>query len=343
MITLGIETSCDECAVALLENDNLIAQLVASQAEEFSTYGGVVPELSSRLHIQHIAPVVARLFSLAKIRPDTVDLVAYTNRPGLMGSLLVGATYAKNFAWALRKPFIAVNHLLAHVIIAKKLHNDLHFPFLGVVASGGHTVLMLVKGYEEENIKILGTTLDDAIGECFDKVAKAYNLPYPGGIHVDRISREADSYAFNFPYPKLNSMYAGKYDLSYSGLKNAVINQRHQFLVHNGVDSVENILASFQRVAVGQLLKAVFKASSDFSIKHVVIGGGVAANSFLKKEMKNQSSVEFFGLPSELCGDNGHMIAYYGKELYMLRNKRSDNLTTGIVSRVNMFKHIRLK
>ncbi|NIZ19015.1 tRNA (adenosine(37)-N6)-threonylcarbamoyltransferase complex transferase subunit TsaD [Spirochaetales bacterium BR151] len=341
MIVLGIESSCDECAVALLAGDEVVHQVIASQIEAHQCYGGVAPEVASRLHIEQISTVVDQLFTQSPYHPEDIDLVAYTNRPGLMGSLLVGATFAKHFAWALGKPFIAVNHLLAHLFVAKQEHPTLTFPFLGVIASGGHTVIAVVEGYQEDQVKVLGTTLDDAIGECFDKVGKAYGLPYPAGVHVDKLAQTGDAQAYAFPYPKLNPRYAGAYDCSYSGLKNAVINQKEQFLRADAEDSLENIMASFQYVAVRQLVKIILKASNDFSLHQVVIGGGVAANSALRAMIQSYTHLKFFSLPSKLCGDNGQMIAYYGKELFLERGKTSDALDTGVIPRVDLFKYQR--
>ncbi|NIZ41090.1 tRNA (adenosine(37)-N6)-threonylcarbamoyltransferase complex transferase subunit TsaD [Entomospira entomophila] len=341
MIVLGIETSCDECAVAILDGDIFIANVVASQIKEHQVYGGVAPEVASRLHIEQISVVVDQAFQQAGLSPKDIDLVAYTNRPGLMGSLLIGSTFAKNFAWALKKPFVAVNHLLAHILVAGYVYPALEFPFLGVVASGGHTTLMLVKGYKESDVQIVGTTLDDAIGECYDKVAKAYGLNYPGGPEIDRIAQTGEAKAFHFPQPKLNKRFAGEYDLSYSGLKNAVINQRHQFHCDGFDDSLANIMASFQYAAMEQLMRTINRVTKDFYIQQVVIGGGVAANSYLRERMSQESHLQFLDLPLTLCGDNGQMIAYYGKELYIAQDKQGDSLTVGVTPRVELFRYQR--
>ncbi|NIZ46476.1 tRNA (adenosine(37)-N6)-threonylcarbamoyltransferase complex transferase subunit TsaD [Entomospira nematocerorum] len=342
MIVLGIETSCDECAVAILDGDSFVARIVASQVKDHQVYGGVAPEVASRLHIEQISTTVDQAFKQANLLPKDIDLVAYTNRPGLMGSLLVGATFAKNFAWALKKPFVAVNHLLAHILVARYVHKNLQFPFLGIVASGGHTTLMLIRGYKEDDVQILGATMDDAIGECYDKVAKAYGLNYPGGPEVDHLAKQGASKAFNFPQPKLNRRFAGQYDLSYSGLKNAVINQRHQFRREGFDDSLVNIMAGFQYAAIEQLIRTIDRAAHDFKINQVVIGGGVAANSYLRQCMKEKSHLNFFDLPLSLCGDNGEMIAYYGKELYFAQDKQGDSLTVGVMPRVNLFRYQRV-
>ncbi len=334
MITLGIETSCDECAVALLRGNQVLGRVVASQIEQHRIYQGVAPEVASRLHAELIAPSVQETFRQASLIPAQIDLVAYTNRPGLVGSLLVGAGFAKNFAWALGKPSIAVNHVLAHLFVASMVHPELTYPFIGVVASGGHTII--VRAMALDQVEVLGSTLDDAIGECYDKVAKFYNMGYPGGPAVDALAQTGDPTAFRFPSANLSKRPNSHYDMSFSGIKTAVINQKEQFLQPGKTSTPANIAASFQNAAIGQLIKKVERALTDFSIKTLVIGGGVAANSHLRKSVQKLRGVTVCDLPLSLCGDNGEMIAFYGSQLYALQGASS--LDTGVEARAPLFK-----
>lgn len=334
MITLGIETSCDECAVALINGNQVLGRVVASQIEQHRPYQGVAPEVASRLHAELIAPSVQETLRQAGLTPAQIELVAYTNRPGLVGSLLVGAGFAKNFAWALGIPSVAVNHVLAHLFIAGMVHPTLAYPFIGVVASGGHTIITLVQGLNQ--VEVLGSTLDDAIGECYDKVAKFYNMGYPGGPAVDALAQTGDASAFIFPRANLSKRPNSRYDLSFSGIKTAVINQKEQFLQPGKSVSPANIAASFQKAAMGQLLKKVERALTDFAITTLVIGGGVAANSHLRASVQKLKGVTVCDLPLSLCGDNGEMVAFYGTQLYALQG--ASGLEMGVEARAPLFK-----
>ena len=308
MTVLGIETSCDECSAAVVvDAKEVLSNVIATQIELHKPYQGVVPELASRLHTEWIEQVVDAAISKAGITKEDLDAVAFTNRPGLLGSLLVGVNFAKCFASTLDIPFIAIDHIRAH-LYASQIETPLEYPYLGVLVSGGHTVICKVNSYD--SVDVLGTTIDDAIGEAFDKVAKFYDLGYPGGVVIDRMSKSGDANAFAFPGPTMDRD-KHPYDMSYSGLKTAVINQKDRFLNPGHEDTKENIAASFQRQAVNILMRRVKVALKDTGLTRISAGGGVAANSLLRKELKDLEkggyTVTFPSL--KLCTDNGAMVA----------------------------------
>ena len=226
MKVLGIESSCDETACAIVEDGKtILSNVVATQIPFHRVYKGVVPEIASRKHVEWILPVVKQALKEADLTLDDIDAIASTNRPGLMGSLLVGLTFGKTLAWSLNKPFIAVNHMLGH-LYASHLANDIPYPYIGLLVSGGHSIICKVSGFDD--IEVMGTTVDDSVGEAFDKVAKFYGLGYPGGVIIDNLAKNGDKRAFSFPTPKLDST-EHRYDVSFSGLKTAVIHQRDMF------------------------------------------------------------------------------------------------------------------
>lgn len=336
MIVLGIETSCDECSAAVVRDGHeILSNVIATQIELHKPYQGVVPELASRLHTEWIAQVVKAAVAQAGLSNSDIDAVAVSNRPGLLGSLLVGVSFAKAFACALDIPVIGIDHIRAH-LYASQIETPLEYPYLGVLVSGGHTVICRVDGYDE--IKVLGTTIDDAIGEAFDKVAKFYNLGYPGGVVIDKLSRSGDPMAFLFPGPTLDRG-DHPYDMSYSGLKTAVINQLDKFRNGEAEASDVNIAASFQRCAVGILMKRVRAALKDTGLTRVSAGGGVAANSLLRSELKDLEkggyTVTFPSL--KLCTDNGAMVA--GLAFRYLQDGFCDDMGLTASSRVVAFKH----
>lgn len=336
MIVLGIETSCDECSAAVVRDGHeILSNVIATQIELHKPYQGVVPELASRLHTEWIAQVVKAAVAQAGLSNSDIDAVAVSNRPGLLGSLLVGVSFAKAFAYALDIPVIGIDHIRAH-LYASQIETPLEYPYLGVLVSGGHTVICRVNGYDE--IKVLGTTIDDAIGEAFDKVAKFYNLGYPGGVVIDKLSRSGDPMAFLFPGPTLDRG-DHPYDMSYSGLKTAVINQLDKFRNGEAEASDVNIAASFQRCAVGILMKRVRAALKDTGLTRVSAGGGVAANSLLRSELKDLEkggyTVTFPSL--KLCTDNGAMVA--GLAFRYLQDGFCDDMGLTASSRVVAFKH----
>ncbi len=335
MNVLGIETSCDECSAAVVrDGKDILSNVIATQIELHKPYQGVVPELASRLHTEWVEQVVKAAIMQAGLTVKDIDAVAVTNRPGLLGSLLVGVSFAKGFASALGIPLIGVDHIRAH-LYASQIENPLEYPYLGILVSGGHTVICRVDGFDE--VEVLGTTIDDAIGEAFDKVAKFYDLGYPGGVVIDRLSKNGDSMAFLFPGPTLDRG-EHPYDMSYSGLKTGVINQLDKFRNNGAEATPENIAASFQRAAVGILMKRVKLALKDTGLKRVSAGGGVAANSLLRSELKELEkggyTVTFPSL--KLCTDNGAMIAGLGYR-YLKEGCASDDFLTA-QSRVAAFK-----
>ena len=334
MYVLGIETSCDECSAAVVEDGrNILSNVIATQIELHRPFDGVVPELASRLHTEWISQVVYAAIRQAGIRKEDIGAIAATARPGLLGSLLVGLNFAKGMASVMDVPFIGIDHIRAH-LYAPQIEHPLEYPYLGVLLSGGHTVICRVESYD--SIEVLGTTVDDAIGEAFDKVAKHYGLGYPGGVMIDRLAQKGDPMAFRFSGPKMGASY-NPYDISYSGLKTAVINQLDIFSTGKPA-TPENIAASFQRVAVGMLMKRVDKALKDTGLMRISAGGGVAANSLVRSSLKAYEEKGYeVSFPSlKLCTDNGAMVAGLGYR-YIADGVRSDfDLTAS--ARVSAFK-----
>jgi N6-L-threonylcarbamoyladenine synthase len=345
MKILGIETSCDECAAAVVEDGKkVLSNIIATQIPFHKPFNGVVPEIASRKHTEWIYNVVKEALDKAKLNPENIDAVAVTNRPGLLGSLIVGLSFAKAFAWARNIPLIAVDHMLAH-LYASQLDTDtsysnraLTYPFLGLLVSGGHSIICRANAFDD--IIVLGATIDDAVGEAFDKVAKHYNFGYPGGTAIDRMAQNGDSGAFRFPLPRLNKGAPSKEsghrcDVSYSGLKNAVINQLDLFRIKKDAKP-EDIAASFQKTAVEILLRALLNASVDSGLTSVAAGGGVAANSCLRSRLAEHKELHCVFPPPEFCGDNGAMIAGIAFR-YLSRGDRSPlNITAS--ARVEGFK-----
>jgi len=333
MLVLGIETSCDECSVAIVEDGrNIRSNVVATQIELHRPYNGVVPELASRKHTEWILPVYREALHRAGAVLEDIDGLAATNRPGLSGSLLVGHSFAKGLAFASGKPFIGVDHIRAH-LYAAHLERDIEYPYLGLLVSGGHTIICRVDSFD--SVDILGTTIDDACGEAFDKVAKFYDMGYPGGVAVDRLSAGGNDKVFNFPYPSLHKG-GHRYDVSYSGLKTAVIHQLDQFWDGKNEKSLQNIAASFQKTAIGILLSQLLKAVDDTGIRRVVAGGGVAANSYLRRELGEADNLEVIFPSLPLCTDNGAMTAGIG--YHYLRAGICSDFSETVSARVGGFR-----
>ena len=309
MIVLGIETSCDECSAALVKDgQEVLSNKISTQIEFHRPYYGVVPEIASRKHLEWIYPVVESSLHKAGAGLTDIDGIAVTYRPGLIGSLLVGLSFAKGLAFAAGKSFIGIDHILAH-LYAPHLEHDISYPYLGLIVSGGHTIIAKVDSFK--SFKVLGTTIDDACGEAFDKVAKHYKLGYPGGVEIDKLSAHGSPSAFHFPKPSLHKG-SHTYDVSYSGLKTAVINQLDKFWDGSSKKSVENIAASFQRTAIDIIAEKVIQAANDTGIKKIVAGGGVAANSYLRKVLKQNSEYDVIFPSPVYCTDNGAMVAGIG-------------------------------
>lgn len=319
MIVLGVESSCDECSVALVRDGReILGHVIATQIEIHKPYEGVVPELASRKHMEWIVPVFRDALKQAGMGADAIEGVAATDKPGLAGSLQVGFCFAKSFAWSRGLDFVGVNHIQAH-LYAPLMERTLDYPFLGLLVSGGHTIICKVNGIDD--FEVLGASIDDAVGEAFDKVAKHYGLGYPGGKVIDQLARTGDPQAFQFPYPNL---YKGNhpYDVSYSGLKNAAVNQLDIFWNGKSEKTMENIAASFERIAVDTLVKKTVKAAEDYGLKTIVAGGGVAANSYLRQKLGSLPGVDVYFPPMVLCADNAAMIAGLGYHL-LIRGDRS--------------------
>ncbi|MDR0472600.1 MAG: tRNA (adenosine(37)-N6)-threonylcarbamoyltransferase complex transferase subunit TsaD [Treponema sp.] len=340
MKILGIETSCDECAAAVVEDgEAILSNVVATQIPFHAAYNGVVPEIASRKHTEWIQAAARNALEKACSGPSDIDAVAATSRPGLLGALLVGLNFAKAFAWAVNKPFIAVDHILAH-LYASRMDTGVSpqpaYPFLGLLVSGGHTIICRADDFDD--LTILGTTVDDAAGEAFDKVTKHYGFGYPGGLNIEKLSKTGDPLAFRFPLPNLRK--GTGCDVSFSGLKNAVINQTEQFRVlqkpEGEAQEKANIAASFQKTAVDILVRAVSRAVEETGIKAIVAGGGVAANSLLRSRLAGIDGLCCIFPPLELCGDNAAMVA--GIAYQYLKRGISSPLTVTAGARVKAFK-----
>ncbi len=307
-LTLGIETSCDETAVAVLEGANrLQSNVIASQVELHAPYGGIVPELASRRHLEVIQPILDRALAEAGIGLSEVTAVAVTQGPGLVGSLLVGVSVAKAIAYARRLPLVGVNHLEGHIAAALLTFPALGYPFLALVVSGGHTHLYHVPA--ECTYELLGRTRDDAAGEAFDKVAKLLALGYPGGPLIEREAREGNPAAIRFPRASFSN---GGLDFSFSGLKTAVV---HHLRGRKAPAERKDICASFQQAAVDMLTGRVMQAARDLGVRSVVVAGGVACNGSLRRELLAEAEADGIQLcmpPPALCTDNAAMIAAAG-------------------------------
>jgi N6-L-threonylcarbamoyladenine synthase len=342
MRVLGIESSCDECAAAVVEDGSVIlSDIVATQVPFHAKYQGVVPEIASRKHSEWIYGVVQRALDEAGVKPRDLDGVAATARPGLIGSLLVGLCFAKGMAWAIDKPFVAVDHILAHLYAsrlrekASRTEPQAEYPFLGLLVSGGHTIICKVEGFDR--IEVLGTTIDDAVGEAFDKVAKHYGFGYPGGSAIDALAELGDDRAFAFPIPSLHKG-EHRYDVSYSGLKTAAVRQLELFRRSGAATTDADIAASFRKTAVDILLSRLFRAVEDTGLQRVVAGGGVAANSYLRRELARRGDIEAIFPSLRLCGDNGAMVA--GIACKYLERGESSGLNAGVSARVPRFKRL---
>ncbi len=311
-VILGIESSCDETSAAILNNFDVVSHIVYSQMVH-KKYGGVVPELASRAHEHAISQVVHSAFEEAKMKPEDIDAIAVTYGPGLMGALLVGLNYAKGFALAQNIPFIGVNHVEAHLYAPMLEFPELEPPFLCLLVSGGHTMIVDVKGVKQ--FKILGTTRDDAAGESFDKTARLLKIGYPGGPVIDKLSDVGDPNAVKFPRSLLEP---DSLDFSFSGMKTAVLNYMKKHPDPSEQDKA-NIAASFQEAVVDVLKEKVRRAIVATGHKQVIVAGGVAANRRLRSELKAMSTamgVELFYPPLQYCTDNAAMIAATGVMYY---------------------------
>jgi len=318
LVILGIESSCDDTSAAVLRGSKVLSNVIANQSIH-EKYGGVVPELASRAHQQNIIPVIDTAIKQAKIKKSEIDLIAYTKGPGLLGSLLVGSSFAKSLSLGLNKPLVAVNHMKAHILahfIDQENHTIPTFPFLCLTVSGGHTQIVIVKDHND--MQVIGTTIDDAAGEAFDKSAKVLGLKYPGGPMIDKYAKNGNINAFTFGKPKIKDL-----NFSFSGLKTSILNQVNSSVMKNPNfinDNLNDLCASIQHSIITILLEKVTKAISQTNIKNIAIAGGVSANSYLRNELiklSKKDNLNIYIPKFEYCTDNAAMIAIAGKFKYV--------------------------
>lgn len=322
---LAIESSCDETAVAIIEDaKKIIASVVATQIDVHKKYGGVIPEIASRIHIENISIVIQECLEKANMKIEDVDAIAFTQGPGLVGSLHVGVQAAKTLAWAFQKPLVPVHHIAGH-IYANNLVTDMKFPLMALVVSGGHTELVYMK--DEWSFEVVGTTQDDAIGEAFDKVGRVLNLPYPGGVYIDKLATQGKN-IYKLPKPKPEK----ELDFSFSGLKSGVLQFIKRCERNNETFTPEDLACSFQETTISCLLERADKALSQYQTKMLVLAGGVAANSCLRKRVHEMISnhhpqVECVIPPLSCCTDNAAMIGVAGTIAYLHGVRASDDVT----------------
>ena len=331
---LAIETSCDDTAASVLKDRKVLSNCIANQNLIHKAYGGIVPELASRAHQSKIIPVVSQALNEANIDKKELTAIAYTQGPGLLGSLLVGSSFAKSLSIALGLPLIPINHMQGHLLVHFIENKNIKvpvFPFLGVTLSGGHTQIVIVKKYFE--MELIGTTLDDAIGEAFDKCGKQLGLDYPAGEQIDKLAKNGNPLRFDFPITRLKN-----YDVSYSGIKTAFTNflkkqKDSTFITKN----LNDLCASLQYSLVQIILNKIQKAAKDYNIKQVVIGGGVAANSEIRIQLKNKAKSEgweVFIPPQHLTTDNAAMIGI--ASYFKIQKNNYGNISDSSMSRLKI-------
>jgi N6-L-threonylcarbamoyladenine synthase len=316
-LILGIESSCDDTSAAILQGQKILSNIVANQ-EVHTQYGGVVPELASRAHQQNIIPVVDAAIKKANINKEDITAIAFTKGPGLLGSLLVGSSFSKSFAMGMDIPLIAVNHMQGHILshFIDEEETMPQFPFLCLTVSGGHTQIVQVDS--PNKMEVIGTTIDDAAGEAFDKSAKVLGLPYPGGPLIDKYAKKGDIHAFEFGKPKIKGL-----DFSFSGLKTSILYKIQNNMQKNPKfieENLANLCASIQHSIVSILLNKLEEAIKQTGIKELAIAGGVSANSYLRSELKNLAKNKGYQLyipKFEYCTDNAAMIAIAGYFKYL--------------------------
>lgn len=328
---LGIESSCDETSASIVKNGRVdISTVISSQIDVHKNYGGVVPEIASRHHVKNITIVIEECLTKANMTMDDIDAIAITYGPGLIGSLLVGLEAAKTLAFVYNKPLIPVHHIAGH-IYANSLEKEMSFPLIALVVSGGHTELILMEDHYK--FEKLGGTLDDAIGECYDKVARVINLEYPGGPKVDKLAHIGKP-SYKLPVP----LQDNSYNFSFSGLKSAVINLNHKFVQNGDEINKEDLAASFQHVAIESIISKTKKALVDNNIKNLIVAGGVAANQGLREEVeKLQKELDLnVTIPSmKYCTDNATMIAAAGYYAYKLGRRADLSLNSKSSDKLN--------
>lgn len=336
MFVLGIESSCDETAAAVVKDGKLLSNVIASQIHDHSAYGGVVPEIASRKHLEAISPVIAQALADAKLTFRDIEGIAVTCGPGLIGSLLVGLSAAKALAYGLDIPFVGVNHLEGHIMASFLAEQKPQFPFAALVVSGGHTNIYLVKNYHE--FELLGQTRDDAAGEAFDKAAKLLNLGYPGGVVIDKMAKSGNPRAINFPRAMKDSP-----DFSFSGLKTSLLVMLKKQGRNFSAGELPDVVAGYQEAIMDVLVDKTIRAARENRITQIVVCGGVAANSRLRQrfaEATLEQKMALFIPPMILCTDNAAMIAALGE--IMLKNGRRDSLNLNAVSRWPLVAHSKI-
>jgi N6-L-threonylcarbamoyladenine synthase len=334
MIILALETSCDETAAAIIKNSQILASTVSSQIETHAQYGGVVPEVAARMHLEKIIPLTKETIEKAKIKPKQINAIAVTQGPGLLPSLMIGVDTAKALSFAWNKPLIAINHMEGH------LYSGIHelkgkraiFPLLALIVSGGHTEIVLMKDHGK--YQIIGETLDDAAGEAFDKVGKLLGLPYPGGPEISRLAHLGNSKAYQFAKPLINKP---NFDFSFSGLKTDVLRFVKKRKRGLSLQEKRNVAASFQRTVVEVLITKFLKAAKKYEPKSTILAGGVAANSLLRRSFGKELRLQFPKLNVviprlDLCTDNAIMIALAAERKY----KRKDFANLKITAEPNL-------
>ncbi|MCX5692181.1 MAG: tRNA (adenosine(37)-N6)-threonylcarbamoyltransferase complex transferase subunit TsaD [Candidatus Omnitrophica bacterium] len=329
MLILGIETSCDETSASIVKDGiDILSNVISSSLKYHKKFGGVVPEIATRHHVENIDKVINRSLYDAGIKTGDIDAVAVTDGPGLVGSLLTGISCAKAMSYSLDKPLIAVDHLKAHIYSAIMIKDAPHFPFIGLIISGGHTRLYMVKDFD--SFELLGDTVDDAVGEAYDKVAKILGLGYPGGPVIDRLAKKGNPNAIKFTCKAVN----GTLDFSFSGIKTAVLyHTRTQRRRDTKAQGIKDICASFQEAALKVIVENSIKAMDKYKIKTLVIGGGVSANSRFREMMQREAKYKDFKLyfpPMSLCSDNAAMTAGLGYKLYKKGIKAQLDMTVRV-------------
>ena len=320
MLVLGVESSCDETSVAVVrDGKEVLSNVILSQIDVHKMFGGVVPEIASSHHTYNVSMVFEEAFEKAGVKPSDIDLVAVTYGPGLIGSLLVGVNAAKTFALVYNKPIIGVNHLAGH-IYANEIEHDMKFPCIALLVSGGNTELIYMKDHFK--FEIIGETLDDAVGETYDKVARVMGLEYPGGPKVDKLAHEGED-TYNLPRVYLGN---DNYNFSFSGLKSHVINLHHNAMQRGEEINIKNLCASFQASVTEVLVRKTLKAAKEYKVKQIIVAGGVSANKGLKERFLNENDGSFeICIPSlKYCTDNAAMIGVAGYYQYKITNKCDD-------------------
>jgi len=315
MKTLAIESSCDDTSVAILDNSNVLSNIVSSQYFH-NKYGGIIPELASRAHLKYIDSITKEALEQASLNIENIDIIAVTSEPGLFGSLLVGTSFAKGLSIKLNIPVIPINHIEGHIYSSMIENQNIEFPFISLVVSGGHTALFYVKSFNSYDI--IGLTKDDAAGEAFDKIAKLLGIGYPGGPEIDKLAKQGDPKAFDFPRPMINEE---NFNFSFSGLKTSV----RYFIQKNfndviNIQDLKDIAASLQEAIVDVLIRKTINAAKYYKCTNIAISGGVSANSRLREKFKYQSEIEKLNIfipQMNFCLDNAAMIGYLAYKKYV--------------------------